>query len=541
MPVNSMTTPYTPPPSADQVQISRQPRVLIIGGGPCGLGAAIRLQELGYTNWALYEQTQTWGGLAASFRDNEGFLWDIGGHVVFSHYQYFDDACAKLGPPVYNHIKRKCVLFMEEGKAVINYPLQNHIHQLPRGVQLHCLQGLLEAYWTNLTKKEDKVTESTKNLNFAQWGSKVLGRGIVDVFLRPYNQKLWSWPLEDMGAGWLGERVAVPDFNAVINKFATGECDVSWGPNSEFKFPAEGGTGAIWKHVGSRLNSKRARLGLGVTTIDAATKSVTLADGSVDTYDVIINTAPLPVLATDMLMIPEADQAQLNQLISQLKYSHTVVIGIGVRGRRPVVLDDFCWSYFPQDDAPMYRVTAFSNYSDAVCPPGEYYSLLCEVGFSDWKKRTESLEEVGDRVETALRKYKLIDDKVTIVSRSVREFHYGYPTPSVERDGLLEGIHSILTKYDIMSRGRFGGWKYEAGNMDHSLMQGVEAIDAILSMSTQLTLPFRHQLTYFQTNTVNDPKQRSQIPLTNVKDHFEAPSMKPPNKPHDIKEGTLTV
>lgn len=31
------------------------------------------------------------GGLACTDVTPEGFLFDMGGHVIFSHYQYFDD------------------------------------------------------------------------------------------------------------------------------------------------------------------------------------------------------------------------------------------------------------------------------------------------------------------------------------------------------------------------------------------------------------------------------------------------------------------
>jgi len=31
------------------------------------------------------------GGLACTDTTPEGFLFDMGGHVIFSHFQYFDD------------------------------------------------------------------------------------------------------------------------------------------------------------------------------------------------------------------------------------------------------------------------------------------------------------------------------------------------------------------------------------------------------------------------------------------------------------------
>ena len=67
-----------------------EPRILIIGTGPTGLGAGYRLKELGYRNFLLVDRHPYIGGLAASFTDPKGFTWDIGGHVMFSHYEYYD-------------------------------------------------------------------------------------------------------------------------------------------------------------------------------------------------------------------------------------------------------------------------------------------------------------------------------------------------------------------------------------------------------------------------------------------------------------------
>src|SRR5688500_16811349 len=67
-----------------------EPKIVIIGAGPTGLGAAYRLKELGYKNFQLYDRHPYIGGLASSFTDSAGFTWDIGGHVMFSHYKYYD-------------------------------------------------------------------------------------------------------------------------------------------------------------------------------------------------------------------------------------------------------------------------------------------------------------------------------------------------------------------------------------------------------------------------------------------------------------------
>jgi len=55
-----------------------------------------------------------------------------------------------------------------------------------------------------------------------------------------------------------------------------------------------------------------------------------------------------------------------------------------------------------------------------------------------------------------------------------------YPVPSVTRDQALGTIQPWLRSQDIWSRGRFGAWLYEIGNMDHSAMQGVEFVNAVL-------------------------------------------------------------
>lgn len=76
-----------------------------------------------------------------------------------------------------------------------------------------------------------------------------------------------------------------------------------------------------------------------------------------------------------------------------------------------------------------------------------------------------------------------------IVSVYHRKFYHGYPTPSLERDGQLKQLlPKLKDDFGIWSRGRFGSYKYEVANQDHSFMIGVEAVDCLLFGAPELTL-----------------------------------------------------
>jgi hypothetical protein len=72
-------------------------------------------------------------------------------------------------------------------------------------------------------------------------------------------------------------------------------------------------------------------------------------------------------------------------------------------------------------------------------------------------------------------------DRSRIVSRYHRTIAYSYPIPSLGRDRALAVLQPALMEKGIYSRGRFGAWRYEIGNMDHSVMMGVEAVNHVLA------------------------------------------------------------
>jgi hypothetical protein len=88
------------------------------------------------------------------------------------------------------------------------------------------------------------------------------------------------------------------------------------------------------------------------------------------------------------------------------------------------------------------------------------------------------------------------EDQKDIVSTWLFDAKYSYPTPTVERDALLQQVIPFLENHlSIYSRGRFGMWKYEVSNTDHSLMQGVELVNRLVLNQDEQTIGIKYEST----------------------------------------------
>jgi protoporphyrinogen oxidase len=445
-------------------------KILIIGAGPTGLGAARHLEKLGHQDWQLVEASREAGGLAASFVDSQGFTWDIGGHVQFSHYEYFDrEMIEYLGRDGWLHHERESWVWMRD--RFIPYPFQNNIRRLPPQDLEKCLNGLVDIARNG----------HVKPANFREWILATFGPGLADVFMLPYNFKVWAFPPEMMNAVWVGERVAVTDIKRVLHNLIHAKDDVSWGPNNTFQFPVRGGTGAIWRACAKLLPPERLKLNTTLTKIDLAQQQVTTANGETIKYDTLISTIPLSELIR-LSAQPQFDAAVKRGLL----YSTSNIAGFGLRGKPRPELAKKCWMYFPEDNCPFYRVTVFSNYSPNNVPDiNQHWSLMTEVSESPHKPVDHAT--LMERTIEGLLATRLIEKREDIISTWKYRAGYGYPTPGLERDAALAEIIPFYEGKNVFSRGRFGLWKYEGSNQDHSFMQGVEVVEHLLNGREEIT------------------------------------------------------
>jgi len=368
-----------------------------------------------------------------------------------------------LGDDAYHH-ERSSYIHLND--RWVPYPFQNNLRYLAPEHVHECLLGLIEA------------PGGSAELDFASWIDATFGPGIARHFMKPYNFKVWATPLESMSSTWIAERVSVVDYRRALRNVLLQLDDVGWGPNNRFRFPKTGGTGEIYRRLAERLGDQVV-FEQEVVSVDPAERLLTFADGTQEGYAALVSTMPVDRLVqrlhncpTDLLRAAEA-------------LEHTGVFVVGVGYQRPLQ-DDRCWMYFPEGSTPFYRVTNFAKYSPDNVPDGDttrFSSFLTETSYS--RHKAERSEAVAEAAVKGLVAVGLVEPGAEVVSVHLIDVDYAYPVPTLGRDRALDVIQPWLDGHSIYSRGRFGSWRYEIGNMDHAVKMGIDAARRILHESPE--------------------------------------------------------
>lgn len=118
-------------------------------------------------------------------------LYDVGGHVIFSHYKYFDDCIDEALPGDDDWYTHQRISYVRYKGLWVPYPFQNNISILPKEDQVKCIDGMIDA------ALECRVA-NTKPKNFDEWIMRMTGKGVADIFMRPYNYKVWAVPTTEV-------------------------------------------------------------------------------------------------------------------------------------------------------------------------------------------------------------------------------------------------------------------------------------------------------------------------------------------------------
>jgi protoporphyrinogen oxidase len=451
--------------------------ILIVGGGSTGIGSAWRLNELITKNrlnkdvtWMIVDESGHVGGAAASRVDKHGFTWDLGSHVVYSRYKYFNNVLNNIMSDELNYLERKGWVWMKD--TFIPYPLQNNLQLLPS-------EYLIDSISSILSKRDNTVLECT---NFKEYALEKYGKLLAKDFFIPYIYKMFAYPAEDLSIEWVhhasgSKHKNVPEINIplILKNILNNSDAPGWYNSDKFPYPKVGGSGRIWEKIFNAIPTDNTLLQERVVEVEVESKIAILSSGKRIRYDFMISTIPIP----ELLKICNYKS------VTDMPCTRAHVIGLGFKGEKPKQFTDKMWVYDATEKSPYFRLSFPHNYSKYNVPMnGSHWSVLCEISESS-KKAVNSKELVTDTVKSLKSEFLINTDHLITTTHKTTD--YAYAVPSHGRDDKLKTYDMWLTGRSIYSRGRFGNWKYECGNQDSSFMQGVEVVDKIFFGVEEIT------------------------------------------------------
>lgn len=432
-------------------------RTLILGGGLTGIALASLLHERGHDILVLEGGART-GGLCRS-RSENGFTFDTGGsHIIFSRDEEVLGFMQRaLGEN--RETRTRNTKILHKG-VLVKYPFENGLAQLPREDCFFCLNEYIKAYI-----RKEKGEAGTPE-NFREWIYATFGRGIAELYMVPYNEKIWNFPTERMSAHWVEGRIPMPPVEDVIRS-AIGIETEGYTHQSIFSYPAEGGIEAL-VHALERGLEGKIITDFPVRTLRYRNGAWEAGDGRrTVSGDRVVSTIPLQELAGCLGGVPP----EVAAAVKNLRYNSVACVQVGLRGTVPPL----SWVYIPDRDlSPANRISFPSNYSSHVAPEG-FSSILAEVTFNDGDPVSRMADgDLADLVVESLERMGFLSAD-SVVYRAVDRQRYAYVVYDLE---YLENIRIARTYFQelgITLVGRFSQFEYL--NMDGCIRNAMECAE----------------------------------------------------------------
>ncbi len=408
--------------------------IVILGAGPAGLGAALALGR----EATLLEGTTDVAGLSRSVV-LDGAVFDLGGHSFHTPHPAVRDL-------VFGAVEMESQVrdaWCRVGDDWVAYPFQKHFEALSGSRLRHaCAAGLQGA-------------SGGAAADFDTYLEQKFGSALADLFMRPYNRKLWGDDLRRLTTGWTGERVAGPA--GVKEIFAeTGGRRTPLQDDTRIAYPAQGGFGEIFIALARRVRD--LQLGMAVAQIDPRRRILTMLRGETMKFCKLISTLPLHRL---LAMLPEVP-AGIAAAASILEAVPVNLVMVVLNGRCPLTRQRV---YCPDATVPGHKFVmnhTSSNWLRALPRHG----IQVEVA-----GRPRNPDRMARQVVVDLQRFGLIGDASEVKRVEVRRQELGYPVPTHGRDAAMRVIRDWLRDQNIFLAGRFAEWAYI--NADEALHRGL--------------------------------------------------------------------
>lgn len=460
-----------PPPSTTPL------RVVVLGGGPCGLYAARRLVGQPGVHVTLIEKEAIPGGLATSHRRGANF-YDLGTHMLHEFdKEICDDVLAIMGDesfPVDLNAK------IRWAGSFYRYPLQfsDMLKGIPPWTLFKCVAGLLIAQ-----TRQKLFPRVPKNAEEAL--QQLYGDMLYRFFFKDFTHRYWGFPTTEMSATFITSKMprltAVDMIKKILAKFGIKDSvkAVDSALLEETLHYAKTGAEAmprrlarfITDHGGTvHLNSPLTALDRGpdgrVTAVQFRDHT-TGAEHRVEA-DHVINTVPLKYLLDALSGVP----ASVREAAGHLRYKPITIHGLLVN--KPKCLDAL---YIYYRERLFHRIGEPKNAGLAVDPPDHTVLIVettCEIGDEKWNATPAVREKIIADLEA-----EAICTGDQIVEWHVLHAETGYPVFRLGFEPHHETVKEFLKSIpNLQTTGRQGGFCYP--NMHSAMRMGATAADTVL-------------------------------------------------------------
>lgn len=313
-------------------------KYIVLGAGPSGLAFTQSLidQGLSRQDILLLERESEVGGLCRSVIVDGAPLDIGGGHFLDVRRKEVLEFLFRFMPEtewtLFDRVSR-----IRLGGQEIDHPLEANLWQLSKESQVDYLESIAQA---------GCVRGSPAPASFAEWVTWKLGDRIANDYMLPYNSKIWSMDLADLGTYWLYK---LPDvsFRDTLRSCLEGRPFGALPAHGTFYYPKNFGYGEVWRRIGEALGD--------VLLTSCAVESIDLSTRVVNGQwqaDTIVSTIPW-TLWGQFCDLPAAIRDQISLLRN---------IPIEVDYVDQTLDNPAHWIYEPDPALPHHRLLLRSNF-----------------------------------------------------------------------------------------------------------------------------------------------------------------------------------
>ncbi|MDD1719248.1 MAG: FAD-dependent oxidoreductase [Methanoregulaceae archaeon] len=428
----------------------------VLGGGLTGVTIARLLLDRG-EDVLVIEAEPGIGGLCRS-KVEAGYTFDLGGsHIIFSRdREVLTLMTGMLGSNRNERVRNTKIFY---SGRFIKYPFENGLAGLPKEDLFFCLNEYVRA----LIAAETGA--SRKPATFREWMYSTFGKGIAELYLVPYNEKIWKYPTDLMSPHWVEGRVPRPPAEDVIRS-AIGIETEGYTHQSVFSYPLNGGIEALVHAVAGPLRG-RIITGFRVRSLAKDPDGWKISDGEKTIRaDKVICTIPVQALVAALPGVPDT----VKEAVSGLRYNSIACVYLGVEGPVP----DISWLYVPgSTDGPENRISFPSNYSPKVAPPG-HGAILSEITYNEGDEISLMTDgQLISHIVASLERMGLVSRDRVRYSAVNRE-RYAYVVYDLPYQENIRVVRDYCKSAGIPLVGRFAQFEYL--NMDACIRNAVDFV-----------------------------------------------------------------